>query len=293
MHRCEETPLGMTRGSATSDLQYSYFTPHNSPGVYRYEWCTEKWDKWNTLPPCPYHDSALVIIDGALTAVGGCDYKGRCTNKLFTLRERDIVFSMKVHKTYRRWVEELPPMKMARSRAAVVSTSDGEYVVVIGGFYDRASVELFQVRSRRWCELTDLPQPLSHNPSATICGNLIHVIGDDCNGFSCSLQDLPSSDLPATSQSRSHTISWSPLTPLPVTDTTAATLCGQLVIVGGWRGRLPVNSIHQLVDDEWVEIGSMSREGWQCLVVSPSPDKMMTVGGLGAVCEVWRKRTHF
>ena len=35
----------------------------------------------------------------------------------------------------RQWVEELPPMKTARSETAVVSTSDGKYVLVIGGLW--------------------------------------------------------------------------------------------------------------------------------------------------------------
>ena len=255
----------MSRGSATSDLQYAYFMQIDSYFVYRYEWSTEKWDE---LPPYLYRNSALVIIDGALTAVGGYD-SPHYTNKLLTLRQR-------------RWVEELPPMKTACSSTAVVSTSDGEYVLVIGGGGDSwtTTVELFQVRSRRWAELTHLPRPLAF-PSATICGNLIHVIGYDDNGFSCSLQDLPSSDQPTTLQSRSHTISWSPLPPLPVTYSTAATLSGQLVIIGGWRGRSSVNSIHQLVDGQWVKIGSMSSDRRLCFVVSPSPDKMMIVGGRG------------
>ena len=256
----------MSRGSATSDLQYAYFMPMDSHSVYRYEWSTEKWDE---LPPCLYSDSVLVIIDGALTAVGGYD-GSHFTNKLVTLRQR-------------RWVEELPPMKTGRSETAVVSTSDGEYVLVVGGYGsgggETTTVELFQVRSRRWAELTHLPQSLTH-PSATIYGNLIHVIGHYRDGFSCSLQDLPSSDQSTTSQSRSRTIIWSPLPPLPVIGSTAATLCGQLVIIGDKRGRSSVNSIHQLVDGQWVEIGSMSSDRWKCLVVSPSPDKMMIVGGL-------------
>ena len=267
-HDKNTAPCAMRRGSATSDLQYAYFMPFNSHSVYRYEWSTEKWDE---LPPCLYHDSALVIIDGALTAVGGWD-GSHYTNKLVTLQ--------------RRWVQKLPPMKTAHSKTAVVSTSDGEYVLVIGGYGSggvwTATVQLFQVRSRRWSKLTHLPRPLTR-PSATICGNLIHVIGDDGNGFSCSLQDLPSSDQPTTSQSRSRTIlSWSPLPRLPVAVSTAATLCGQLVIIGGMRSLSSVDSVHQLVDGHWVEIGSMSSDRWQCLVVSPSPDKMMIVGGYRA-----------
>ena len=236
-HDKNNAPHEMIRGSTTSDHNFAYFMPRLSYSVYRYEWSTEKWDK---LPPCPYHDSGLVVIDGALTAVGG---KGEScyTNKLLTLRQMQ-------------WVEELPPMKTARFDPAVVSTSDGEYIFVIGGYVDghwTTTVELFQVKSRGWYELTDLPHPL-WDSSATISGNHVHVIGRHWEGFSCSLQDIPT-----ISQSRSRTISWSPLPCLSVTHSTAATLCGQLVIFGGMRGSFSVNSIHQLVDGQWTVIGSI------------------------------------
>ena len=259
----------MSRGSPTTDSQFAYFTPHGSTSVYRYEW---RGDKWEELPSCPHHDSGLVIIDGKLTAVGGED--GFCTKKLLTLRQK-------------KWVEEYPPMNTACSSPAVVSTSDGEYLIVIGGYSScagwTATVELFQVKSRRWYKLTDLPQPLTH-PSATICGDLLNVIGRDANGYSCSLQALPSSDQPITSP---LTLSWKPLPPLPVTYSTAATLCGQLVVIGGKRrDGSSVNSIHQLVDGQWVEIGSMATGRYWCLlVVSASPDKIIIVGGYKSFSE--------
>ena len=75
------------------------------------------------------------------------------------------------------------------------------------------------------------------------------------------------------------------MSPLPqqlVKWSTAATLCGQLVTVGGERDDWsPVNSIHQLIDGQWVEIGSMCSTREKCLVVTQSPDKMMIVGGYG------------
>ena len=200
------------------------------------------------LPSCPYKNSGLAIIDSELTTVGGMDGAVRRTNKLFTLRQG-------------KWVEVYPPMKTARSSPAVVSTSDGDYLIAIGG-YDSdgaatATVELI-MQSRRWYTLTDLPQPLLR-PSATICGDQLHVIGDDGNGYSCSLQSLPSNDRPITSP---LTLSWKPLPPLPVEDSTAATLCGQLVLIGGRQGRSPLNSIHQLVEGQWVEIGSITSGRW-------------------------------
>ena len=253
------------RGSATTDGRFAYFTP-DSTLLYQYEYSTEK---WSDLPPCPYPNSGLAIIDSELTTVGGRDDSFQFTKKLFTLRQR-------------KWVEKYPPMNTALDRLAVVSTSDGDYLIVIGGYggvgHWTATVELFQVKIRRWHKLTDLPQPLP-NPSATICGDQLNMIGRDGNGYSCSLQALPSSDRPITSP---LTLSWKPLPRLPVTCSTAATLCGQLVTIGGMQYGSLVDSIHQLVDGEWVRIGSMASDRFFCLVASPSPDRIIIVGGAGA-----------
>ena len=265
-HKKRIAPSVMVRGSATTDDQFAYFTPSGSNLVYRYQWSTEKWEE---LPPSPYPNSGLVIIDGELTAMGGLDGFGR-TNKLFTLRQG-------------RWVEHYPPMNTACSSPAVVSTSGGNYIFVIGGSVGvvdwTATVELFHARSGMWYEVTNLPQALTL-PSATICDSQLHVIGDTDAGYSCSLQALLSSDQPIISQSISNILTWTLLPQLPVTWSTAATLCGQLVIAGGDRSGSDTNSIYQLIDGQWVEIGSMSA-GKRCLVVSPSPDKMMIVGGYG------------
>ena len=175
-----------------------------------------------------------------------------------------------------KWVEEYPPMNTIRSMTALVKASDSNYIVVIGGWVSSfgwtATVELFHVRSRRWYELTSLPQSL-YRPSATICGNELHVIGHDGAGYSCSLQSLLSSDQPIISDS--NILTWTQLPHQPVKHPTAATLCGQLVIVGGLQDGSEINSIHQLLDGEWVKIGSMSRKRSECLVVSLSPNRTM------------------
>ena len=211
----KRAPCDMVRGSAATDGRFVYITPRGSTSLYRYECSTEKWME---LPSCPYKNSGLAIIDSELTTVGGVDRAGRI-NRLFTLRQG-------------KWVEVYRPMNTARSSPAVVSTSDGDYLIAIGGWGSdgarTATVELFQVKSRRWYTLTGLPQPLPL-PSATICGDQLHVIGIDGEGYSCSLQSLPSNDRPITSP---LTLSWKPLPPLPVTASTAATLCGQLVLIG-------------------------------------------------------------
>ena len=265
-HSQKKAPRRMERGSAITDQMMTYCAPNGSYSFYCYTMTEDKWEK---LPKCPYRDSGLVVIDSALTAVGGL--YGSYTNKLVTLRQS-------------RWVEEYPPMNTARSSPAVVSTSDGGHmnVIAIGGYGGGRwidAVELFHIGRRSWSRLTSLPQPLA-DPSATICGNQLHVIECDDDGYSCSLQALLSSNQPIRSQSRTPT--WTPLPHLPVTFSTAATLCGQLVIIGGKRDGSIVNSIHQLVDGQWVNIGSMSSGRYRCLVASPSPDKMVVVGGYDA-----------
>ena len=254
----------MWRGSSATDGQFAYFTPEGSSLLYQFQYSTEK---WSDLPPCPYLDCGLVVIDGELTTVKGRVYRSHRTNKLFTLQQG-------------KWVEKYPPMNTVHSDSAVVSTSDGDYIIVIGGYsgyHWTATVEIFQAKIRKWHELTDLPESLA--PSATICGDQLNVIGDNGNGYSCSLQALPPSDKPFSSP---FTLPWNPLPHLLMNHSTAATLCGQLVIIGGLQNESLVNTIHQLVDGDWVRIGCMASARRYCLVASPSPDKIIIVGGYGA-----------
>ena len=256
----------MARGSSTNDGQMVYFTPEGSNSVYRFDWSA---DKWEERLSCPYRNSGLVVIGGELTAVGGIDRFGY-TNKLFALRQM-------------KWVKEYPPMNTARSSPAVVCLPDSEYIVAIGGEKGgwTVAVELLQVNSKRWYKLTDLPKPLTI-PSATLCGDVVHVIGAVANGYWCSPQALPSNDKPIPPQFLQHIISWKSLPPLPVAYSTAAILRRELIIVGGKQGWSRINALHQLVDGQWVKIGSMAIGRSECLVASLSPETIVIVGGYGA-----------
>lgn len=252
----------MNRGSATTDGQFAYFMSEKSNSIYAFEWMTEKWVEFAISP---HRYSTLVIIDGELTTVGGQEIKGNCvTNQLLTLQEKE-------------WVEEYPPMFIARSDTAVISSDD--YIIVIGGtsgdWID--AVELFQLKTRQWYELKCIPKSLVR-PSATLCGSQVYVTDGNII-YSCSLQALLSSNEPITPHTTPQLISWTSLPRLPVKQSTAANLCGQLVIIGGLQHFSMVNSIHQLVDREWVKIGDMSSGRRLCLVVSASHNKLMIVGG--------------
>ena len=266
-YKKRKAPCEMSRGSATTDEQYAYFTPCSSNSVHRYEWSTENWDE---ITPCPHRDSGLVIINGELTAVGGYD-GSHPTNEIFTYTSQQ-----------KEWVIKYKPMKTARFQAAVVSTEDGKYVFAIGGQSNTwtATVEVLDVKSGEWHDLKNLPQALTL-PSATICGNELRTVGGKSKGFWCSLP--LSSDQPMT-------LDWKPLPRLPVNGSTAATLSQHLVIIGGDITKIKakklhgvdpdVNSIHQLLNNQWVMIGSMSVTRSECFVVSSSPDELLIVGGV-------------
>lgn len=265
-HPKKTAPCEMSRGSVTTDSQFAYFAPHDSTSVYKYDWTVEQWEE---LPLCSYENSGLVMINDELIAVGGSDGFQSCTNKLLTLRQVD-------------WVEEYPPMKTARSSPAVVCTPYGGHRIVIGGGIGDCSggttaVELFHVKNRVWYRLTDFPEPFPL-PSATVCGGQLNVVGTSVMGYSCSLQELPSSDQPLTSP---LVLCWKPL-PQLVRATTVATLCGQLVSIGGEQGPWsPFPYIHQLLDGQWVTIGCMTSDRYECLVASPYPDRIIIMGGIG------------
>ena len=133
-------------------------------------------------------------------------------------------------------------------------------------------LKAFEIKSKRFLKQTPLPQALAR-PSATICHDKLHVIGANAIGFSCSLHALVSSEECKVTS----------LPQLPVMASTAASLCGHLVIIGGTptasSTKASVNSIYQLMDQQWVEIGTMHFGRKICFVVNTTPEKLVIVGG--------------
>lgn len=263
----------MLRGSATFDGHFSYFTPHESNSVYLYDHRKDTWS--SDIASCIARDSGLAMVGGDLISVGGGAGYGR-TRKVHVLKRR-------------KWVEnpKYPPLPTARSSPAVVVTPSGEFVLVIGGFTTcwTSTVDVFQTTTNKWCKFPYLPQPLQA-PSAALCGDVLHAIGYDTIGFSCSLQPLLSTtSRPITTDHIPKLVAWQPLPTLPVTHSTAANLSDQLVLVGGRKGA-PVSTIHQLFLGEWVEVEDMLGERERCLVINSAPNKILIVSGVKAWANV-------
>ena len=259
-------------GTAVISGNVAYF---NSAGTVVHAYHVDE-DKWSSLPDCTQECFGFAVINSLLTAVGGRKSHSESTNTLTSLREG-------------KWVELLPPMPTNRVMPAVVTTDNNNYVIVAGGeteFFrgtDIATVEVLNCSSLQWTSVCDLPKPLPFI-AATICNDRIYCF-DWCKAaYTCTVDSLLSSSqsLTADTHTDSQTTSpqiWRALPGVPARFSTPASLCGQLVAVGGWR----VSTIHQynMTSGSWEAIGSMPTARYASLVVVLPGDKMLVVGGDG------------
>ena len=240
----------MRRGSAVAtDTNTIYIAPSDSSGIYCYQVKEDKWTKHRFN--CPLKNIGIATFQNEVIAVGGQSDDG-FTGKVLTLQEDS-------------WKEILPPLTQPRSDAAVVSTND--CLLSIGGWNGNScsSVEVLHTGDQAWTSLTSLPTP-SGRPSATLTGELICVMADKEHGYFCSLTDL-----------LAHR-TWQSLPCLPSKVNITPTLCcleGQLVTVDA------EGTVFQQLGGQWMECGQVSTTYRpHCLLVAPSPDTMVLVGGV-------------
>ena len=259
----------------------AYFNRLHSKDVYSYD--SEK-QMWSSLPQCPYAYCSLAVVNGLLTAIGG-----DITSQLFSLTDE------------RKWVEHFPPMPTKRYSVAAVRS--GKSLVVAGGGNrnDRAlnTVEVMDTKTLQWSIARSLPFALRF-ASATICQDRIYLLGYNLSKeprsvLACSmaylLQSCRSPSLGARLM-RTLTLQavWHRVAHLPVQYSSCATLCAQLLAVGGIDdvgGRDDIfirdhtTAIHQYnpATNTWEVISHMPM-AQSCTLVTVLPgNKLMVVGG--------------
>ena len=274
--RGKNTPNEMHRGAAAAGDGKCYFMSEDKHDLWMYD--VEK-DDWFPLRQCPYKNTGLTVINGLLTSVGG--QKGEpstaayeFTNHLYSLSNR-------------RWAEKFPAMKhdpalgvnLKKGNAAVVQS--GSSVLVIagrgdGGFEQR--IDVLDTKSSEWSEAPELPEG-SQLPSAAVCGDELYVIdGWGKWVYQCFLDELIGDTKPISSV-------WSKKADAPYEHTACASLCGQLVAVGGHRGtsgsETPTINAYDADKDSWYEIGKLASGRSHLLVAQLSEDSVVVVGGKG------------
>ena len=268
-----KAPLKMTRGAAVVDWNVAYFM--NWSGEVRvcsYNLTSMKWSK---LSKCPYQYSSLAVINGRVTAIGGCkDFsrKDTYTNRLLSLSDYKEVF---------------PPMPTKRRDTTAVTSK--EYLIVAGGATgdsraDRIiTVEVMDTKTLVWSTVSNLPHPYT-GASWTICGDQLYLLGGFDDNYktksvlTCSLTELVRS----RSSSSSSSI-WHRVADAPAYLSTCAAVNGELLAVGGCDERLkPTAAIHQYnkTTNSWDLISNMPTARYRSLVVILPTNEMMVVGGI-------------
>ena len=271
-----KAPFRMRRGAAVVDGGVAYFM-HCDGQTCSYN-PTNK--KWSELPKYPYQNGSLAVINGQLTAIGGCDVTLTYTNKLLTLREGWL---------RRRWSDVFPPMPTKRCDTTAVTSK--EHLIVAGGEtgpgYAINTVEVMDTKTLVWSTVASLAHPYNW-VSATICGDHLYMLGgvddkyqtNDDKGktksvLTCSLTELL--------QSSSSSSVWHRVADVPAYFSTSAAVNGQLLAVGGCDEDLKATAaIHKYnpTTNSWDHISDMPTARYDGLVAVLPTNEMMAVSGV-------------
>ena len=267
------------RGAAVSHGNVAYFNSESSTAVYCYE---SQRQLWRQLPDCPSRDSALVVADNKLTTVGGADQQWRPTNSLASLagEGKDS-----------KWVELFPQMPTARYWLAAVCR--GRNVIAAGGHDgDRrvSTVEILDTELRQWSSAASLPHPMSL-ASITVCEDLLYLLGGvdqngrTLSGLTSSITDLLHQQL----ETVNHTVVWRRAADAPYYRSTAVSVGGQLLAIGGWDKHLKNTSAFVIYDptsDSWQDMGHMGTPRYWTLVAVLPSNQLIVAGGVGGDTKV-------
>ena len=234
----------------------------------------------------PHTQSTLVVVHHILTMVGG----------LISDRATDSLLSLMGEGRGKKWLPHLPTMPTKRYNTAAVCS--GRSLIVAGGNKDGsntlATVEVLDTDARQWSIASSLTRPL-YDATISICGERLYMLGGcDQTGsstrsvLSCSIPELLQScqtqptlwqRMLRTAPANQSTI-WRQVADAPHYLSSCATLCGQLVAVGGYEaGYTSAISVYNETTDSWEAMGNMPTARCWALVAILN-GKMMVVGGL-------------
>ena len=276
--KCGRAPWKMSRPSVVVDGSMAYFNPAGSNDVYSYD--SEK-QTWSSLPRWPHILSCLAVVHGLLTAIGGRLHTCEVTNRLLSLTGE------------RKWVEQFPPMPTKRAVTAAVCS--GKSLVVAGGTgkdsSDLNNVDVMNTETLQWSTASSLPFRVAF-ASVTIFQDHIYLLPDGIHKepravLACSMADLlqscRSQSLGAKLKALTLRTIWHRVADLPVRSSSCATLCGQLLAVGGSDESFQNHStaIHQYnpATNSWKVISHMPTARSYSLVAVLPGNKLMVVGG--------------
>jgi hypothetical protein len=254
----------MLRGAACAIGSKAYFTAGGSSTVYCYDYISKQWTELSGR--LMVTNFTFVGVNNLLTTVGGIN-----SDKLFTHDGG-------------KWIEKFRPMSIKRDNPAAVCT--GHSLVVAGGKHTprqyMLTVEVMDTITLQWFTAASIPKDM-YWASMCACGDDLYLLGDESTHvYSCTLQSLLQSyQAPGKASTSQQTNVWSRITDLPVSESTAVTLCDQLISVGGVKDKKKVDSVYcyNPALSTWKIIGTIPSFESLPLVTTLPGDKMIVVYG--------------
>ena len=243
--------------------------------------------KWATLPPYRARFFGMAKINNQLILVGGHEIKR--IKSLGAWRAES-----------KKWTHPYPEMPTARSRCSAVTYN--EWLVVAGGLIDGMSeqkyclstVEIMDTINKQW--YTGPPTPVSwYSMKTATVGDTCYFMGEyglSDKVYSVSLSTLTFQLLNPKSATKGKGQIWKEVSGLQVCKSTPLSINGSLLALGGWKDHA-VTAIHlyQPETGEWVKVGDLPPQHYQCTSVMISDREILVAGGCQNVTETGLKRT--
>ena len=251
-------------------------------------------DEWTTLPPCPVCAFGLGHLSGELLTVGGGTPDDTASKKVYYYKPES-----------RKWEEFLQPMPTARYGLSVISTQSaliacGGVTGVSGGkVVPCTALEVYTTQTSQWhtCTTDPLPIPSWMTSSATITntGYLLGGLTTDNEPTKTVLSaSIPSLIQKATSHPQqsasaarpdSTSSAWKTLQDSPLVGSSAASLGGMLLTIGGVKeGQGSFSEVHVYcpATSSWtqVESGDLPEPRYSCTAVELSANRLLVIGGM-------------
>ena len=272
-----DAPISLYKGTCTSYLCRSYFSPSDSCRIFVYD---HEAVVWSELTECPNTYFSLVAVNGLVTAIGGWvgGDRRQPTNTLLSLlsspsplydcNEDSCPESKKVRlddsylcapNSDLSWSEHFPAMPTKRGYPAAVYhnhslvVAGGDTTWLRGKFL--TTVEVLNTIALQWYTVSSLPVPL-RGSTAAVCvdrhslDSTLYLLGGwDKTGnsvYACSLQRLLSTAIPYDPKEVLSSITnapcsccWKSMAPAPFSDCSCVSLGNELFVFGGrgWNGQ--------------------------------------------------------
>ena len=229
-----------------------------------------KTNNWSRLPRYEYKWFAMTVINHHLTLVGGRGGGGEVTNQLAVYEPSS-----------QQWTFPYHPMPTPRYSPAVLMYDI--WLLVAGGCYAShtalATVELFNTSTNQWLAASSLPTPCSWLTSA-IVDNYGYLVMNSKKVFRASLPDIVSQTVDQ-STSKSPAL-WCRLPDTPLSWSTAISLRGYLLVVGGSHDngtRSTDIHLYQPESEQWTKVGDLPNARDYCSCVVLPSGELLVAGG--------------